>query len=99
MKLDFLSKLFLNTSEPWSSPPPGDRLSALYVRLEETTAADSALGAALGKLDAPELATAIDSAATDFATAREKQGFINGLRLGIRLFMELGLTKEDLLNE
>lgn len=91
MKRDFLTRLFATVSAEEGAPSEAMALNQLYERIQETDDLWDPIERLLLELDVEELSD-FENAVTALAEAFEKQGFINGFRLGMLLREELGIS-------
>lgn len=90
MRADFLERVYLSASSGCFLPSLEGRLSGLW---ESLGTAEEAEGALLEALDGLKMDEETEERMTDLfytaSTERERQGFFNGFRMGMRLAGEL----------
>lgn len=91
MKKDFLLRLFYTVSAEEGQPRAGQRLNELYEFTPERLDVFDAIDSRLTALGVPQ--DAICNELTNLADTFERQGFINGFRLGMMLWEEADVSK------
>lgn len=86
----FLKLLYYAVSSECGWPCADLRIDQLYERIPETTAAFEPVNDRLERLDAKE-ADGFEDDICRLANAYEMQGFLNGMRLGLKLKAEVEL--------
>lgn len=90
MNKEFLERLYWAVADEATHLEDGFNLSELYERDGEARAAASAISTAIGELNLTlREKTLLENLSGSVADAYEKQGFINGFRLGMKLAGEL----------
>lgn len=89
MKFDFLSRLFSISSCERSVPLKTESFEALYQRIPEVEIDFDAFNSVLDTLGIEDMDGTISDAVCILVKDHEKQGFINGIRMGMMLAGEL----------
>ena len=91
MSHDFLSRLYWVCADEAAPLASGLNLGELYERTEDAAAANKAFDHYLSSaMLSAESRTELEHLDSLCCIAYEKQGFINGFRLGVKLIAELG---------
>lgn len=93
MRTEFLTRLYFTVSSEMGQPSKGRRLNELYEFTPDVLGPSDAIDRRLSELGAPQ--DAICNELSALVNAYEKQGFINGFRLGMMLQEELDVSKLD----
>lgn len=92
MSKEFLERLYWACADESFHMETGLNLGELYERLSDTNTADHQLSEKLKRLEMDQdTSEALENTITVTLWAYERQGFINGLRLGVKLAQELNL--------
>lgn len=91
MNKEFLERLYWACADETRHMETGLNLGELYEHLSDTDGADHQLSEKLKKLKVDQDTTeALENTITVALWAYERNGFINGFRLGMKLVQELG---------
>ena len=90
MNKEFLERLYWACTDENDYAADGTKLAELYERIDEASKADKCFDNELNRINISTVdKRALDSIRGSIAMAYEKQGFINGFRLGMKLAGEL----------